>query len=242
MPTAFGPFEPLFDSGDYLELLNLGSGADRAIDRVAVALQAPAAIESFDTLMSDGGWRPHLVGAMACLLDRAGQLDRRQLWNAADGGSWVGPQLVVAALLSDPEFEVRARQRLDNREPLQRSLTAATPAPVTPAVAGVRSALAGFVSRLFGRPTREVTSLIRHVVDGPGTDTMRSAKLVASILAVCHRVPALAAAESAWRDAPEIKHLLAQDVDHSDKIALGWLKAVEALLLKRGVSSSHPTA
>ena len=245
LPTSFGPFSPLFEDGSYLTLLHLGEGAERALDGVASALRDRTAPSSFNSFMCDGGWRPHLVGAIACLLDRQGKLDRLQLWNAADAGSWVSPQLVVAALYSDAEFVSRARQRLDSRgqvrSPAPPAAQRSTVAEI-PESHWIRRQLARLAPRLLGGPAYELNSLMRHVVEGPGADSVRSAKLTASLLAVCHRVPALALSEAAWREEPEVKQLLAQDVDHSEKLALSWMSAAEALFLKRGLPLQQQSA
>jgi hypothetical protein len=247
LPTSFGPFSPLFDSGNYLALLNLGASSERAIDEVSRALREETAPVSFNSFMSDGGWRPHLVGATACLLDRDGTLDRLQLWSAADAGSWVSPQLVVAAMFSDAEFVSRARERLQNFGQVRSAPSAPPedqPQPVSVAAerTWVHRKLARITSWRTWRPTREVSSLVRHVVHGPGTRATRNAKLVASLLAVCHRIPTLAASETAWRGQPEVKQLLVQDVDNSEELALRWMSAVEQLFQKRGTPLQLPSA
>lgn len=98
----------------YLALLGLNG---RAVDAVTLGIardvMLPDASDRFVTLMTGtGGWREHLVGAVACLVDRDAILDRELLWRAADSESWVTPQLVVTAFLTDPLFAARVRERL----------------------------------------------------------------------------------------------------------------------------------
>lgn len=63
-------------------------------------------------LTGSGNWRPHLVGAVAVLLGVNTEATRNALWVSFDG-SWVSPQLAVAAFLRDPAFETNARPRIE---------------------------------------------------------------------------------------------------------------------------------
>lgn len=118
----FGPFAPVFENVDsgipgYLALLHLSSsGVQVAIDRIAVALRGPDAEHWFAALLQEVNWRPHLVGAIAVLLEP--KLDCRLLWGAIDRGSWVIPQLVITAAFVDPMFRKRARERVDVPGPI----------------------------------------------------------------------------------------------------------------------------
>ncbi|WP_437618196.1 hypothetical protein [Sorangium sp. So ce1151] len=62
--------------------------------------------------------RPHLVGAIALLLDQSETLDRNLLWCAIDAGSWVTPQLIDTAVFVDPSFPEKARVRVDEQCPV----------------------------------------------------------------------------------------------------------------------------
>lgn len=102
---------------------------------------------------SQGGWRPQIVGAVAALLSptvHASWIDA--LWVAADGGSWVSPQLAVTAWRLDPQFNVRARERVLSRCPLRNDA-------------------------LLRMPWAE-----RHSLHGPTSGTGHSAKVLSALL------------------------------------------------------------
>jgi hypothetical protein len=117
----FGPFGAVFEKGDlpvpgYLPLLNLNEHREVqvAIDRIQRALQAGDPRRWVTALLKDPNWRPHLVAAIAHLLDRKEKLSRVYLWKAIDSGSWVTPQLIVAAMFSDKAFIQRAIKRVES--------------------------------------------------------------------------------------------------------------------------------
>ncbi|MFO0633719.1 MAG: hypothetical protein U0168_12785 [Nannocystaceae bacterium] len=127
-PPRFGPFVVAFSRDGlgvpgHLALLNLArdrrADTQTVIDRIAHALADAAADRFVAALLAEVNWRPHLVGAIAFLLDRGARLDPALLWQAVDRGSWVTPQLVVTARLTDPDFVHRASARLDARCPVQ---------------------------------------------------------------------------------------------------------------------------
>lgn len=112
----FGPFKSLFDGvytsySGYLPLLGLrpGDATQSAIDRVEHALHAGESQLWLDAMLAERNWRPHLPAAVALLLDRSQTLSPVSLWSAIDRGSWVAPQLVVAALFSDAEFPTKTK-------------------------------------------------------------------------------------------------------------------------------------
>ena len=119
MSTAqFGPFQALFEPGRfevplYLELLNWsGRDIQTAIDLIDEALTRNDATNWVDKLLDDANWRPHLVAALALVLDDGGRLDTGALWRAIDAGSWVTPQLVATAYFVDRTFPERVRERM----------------------------------------------------------------------------------------------------------------------------------
>lgn len=122
--TQFGPFAVVLEEGEldvpgYLELLHLHTpGAQIVIDRVERALSAGDPARWVAALFRDANWRPHLVGAIALLLDQSETLDRNLLWCAIDSGSWVTPQLIVTAVFVDPSFPEKARVRVDEQCPV----------------------------------------------------------------------------------------------------------------------------
>jgi hypothetical protein len=116
--TEFGPFAAVFERGElnvpgHLELLHLhGPGARIVVDRIARALADGDPAQWVAALFRQANWRPHLVGAVALLLDQNETLDRELLWEAVDAGSWVIPQLVAAAVFVDSNFPQRAVARV----------------------------------------------------------------------------------------------------------------------------------
>jgi len=123
----FGPFEAAFaddlEMSGPLLLLNLHreerDNIQTIIDRIHQAMRG----EDIDRWVADmmGGfdWRPHLVGAVAFLLDHRNRLDRSLIWSAIDRGSWVIPQLVATALFTDPLFAGRVRATLNASCPVR---------------------------------------------------------------------------------------------------------------------------
>ncbi|WP_437877288.1 hypothetical protein [Sorangium sp. So ce513] len=154
--TQFGPFEAVFEKGElavpgYLELLPLHQpGAQIVIDRVERALSAGDPARWVAALFRDVNWRPHLVGAIALLLDQSETLDSSLLWHAIDAGSWVTPQLVVTAVFVDPSFPERARVRVDAQCPVR------VPAGLTPAERHSATGRDG----LLGRSGKMMASLL----------------------------------------------------------------------------------
>jgi hypothetical protein len=154
--TKFGPFASAFEKGElrvpgYLELLNLPNRQDAlvVIERVDRALAAGDPEPWVAAMLAEPNWRPHLAAAVAFLLERSARLDAKLLWDAADAGSWVIPQLVVAALFCDPLFARRARQRLDAKCPITtRHWDGVVPAQLEGAVSPRSGKLAAALLRL----------------------------------------------------------------------------------------------
>jgi hypothetical protein len=118
--ATFGPFEVAFNRpapdrvAPYLELLNFAPGAGEALDLVRACLDSSPAPGTFvKEMLSQPDWRPHLVAAVAIILDGGERLVPQDLWGASDRGSWVIPQLVAAAYLADPDFPREARMRIE---------------------------------------------------------------------------------------------------------------------------------
>ena len=126
----FGPFAAVFkyEPGSlpvYLVLLRLSHETSQAmIDRVQSVLSTGEAGGWIDALFDDRDWRPHLVGAVALVLDDNEHLTPAGLWRAIDSESWVIPQLVVTAYYVDPEFPQRLVERIEamcSANPKQRA-------------------------------------------------------------------------------------------------------------------------
>lgn len=95
----------------YLALKSLsGHGAELGLRAVEAGIESSSELqrEVRGLLTSQFGWRVQLVGA--CVVE-CGGLDAetaQTLWSAIDAGSWVSPQLVVAAARNDLRFVERA--------------------------------------------------------------------------------------------------------------------------------------
>jgi hypothetical protein len=59
------------------------------------------------------GWRPNLVGAVAAILTRGSASVSEAIWERLREGSWVAPQLAVAAEAVDENFAQRAAFELE---------------------------------------------------------------------------------------------------------------------------------
>ncbi len=205
---AFGPFAAVFPQGEldvpgYLELLHLAEpSAQIVLDRIEVALAAGDPRSSLDALFDDPNWRPHLVGAVALVLDGGRHLSTASLWRAVDAGSWVTPQLIVSAYFVDPAFPAHCRLRVERGAPI------AVPVGSSPAE--------------------------RHSATGPSGTTRRSAKLMASLVAVGLRVRVLAPWLETHRATAAVADLVALDEDGSADIADRWHDALVRQLAQRG--------
>jgi hypothetical protein len=121
----FGQFSGVFARGDldvpgYLPLLNLGDAEEvlRVVDGIREAYGAGDPSLPVAAMLADRNWRPHLVAAVAFLLDTDSLLDPGLLWSTIERGSWVIPQLAVAAMYTDPDFAPTAAgvvERLGHR-------------------------------------------------------------------------------------------------------------------------------
>jgi hypothetical protein len=146
----FAVFSPVFVSEPgYLDLLNLGPRAAKQ----AVSLVAECCKKSEDPyqeigrLLDETDWRFHIVAAVALSVLGYDGPTFIKLWGAFDAGSWVTPQLAVAAYLRDPSFSENARARIESRCPVNPSrLISMSPVQrhvaAGPAGAGERSAKA----------------------------------------------------------------------------------------------------
>jgi hypothetical protein len=115
--AEFGPFAGVLKSrGEPAPLILLsmrGAQVGAVIDRVEQAMGSEDAVRAVDALFASPDWRPHLLGAVALILDAGRRFDPSAMWKAIDAGSWVTPQLVTTAYLIDPSFADRLRDRLD---------------------------------------------------------------------------------------------------------------------------------
>lgn len=122
--SKFGPFATVFTQSPrsvpgHLELLGLQHDtAQVVIDLIQAVVSTGEAGGWIDALFDDPNWRPHLVGAMALILDDSQHFAPTGLWRAVDAGSWVTPQLVVTAYFIDREFPQRLVERIETMCPV----------------------------------------------------------------------------------------------------------------------------
>jgi hypothetical protein len=208
--SKFGPFAEVFEKGElsvpgYLTLLGLmDDRAQIVMSRIERVVAGGDQEPWIGVLFEDPNWRPHLVGAVAMLLDDGPACCLASLWDAIDAGSWVTPQLVVSALFLDPDFKEAVRARIDNR--------------------------------CVVMPPSGLTPLERHSASGPAGIPARSAKLMASLLAVSAHVPSLSPWLAQVRQEPEVQDLLGADIDGSEAIADDWRKNLMRQFTQRGRS------
>jgi len=109
----FGPFEGVKNTPSISALSHLehGTGTQAALDSVAAAIAGGNTGLWVGRLFAKDSWWFHLVAAVTYLLQAPG-LDPLDLWVAIDRGSRATPQLLVAALLTDPLFPTRASNRM----------------------------------------------------------------------------------------------------------------------------------
>lgn len=210
MLEEFGPFRVAFDKTredvpGHLALLNLFSDdVPEELRRIQRVVRGePDAPIYIDRLLSDANWRPHLVAAAAILFSPKPTRHHSRLWAAIDAGSWVTPQLVVTAYLSDTGFIERAMSRVSRRCPV------IVPGGLSP--------------------------VERHSATGPGGTVDRSAKMMASLVAVCEQIGSIRSwldEEISKRDATK---LISADFDGSGAIVEDWLKSVVTHFQSLGV-------
>lgn len=210
--AKFGPFVAVFERredggmGGYHDLLSLyWDRSATVVEQIASIVEKDDSIGYIRVLLDDPNWRPQIVGAVACLIEsEADVLDN--IWQAVDAGSWVTPQLCVVAYFIDPQFLVRARDRIE--------------------------------ARCLVSPPEGLTPAERHSATGPEGVTMRSAKMLASLLALCELSPPLAGWVRELRADQGIREIL--DVDESwnksDRITSNWFNKVTQLFKERGTT------
>jgi len=123
--SAYPSFAFLFDGSSvsgrthsYLTLLNLfwtEEDAASALAAVRVAARASAHIDGeLAALFREVHWRPNLVAATVMALGYGSDRSLVELWEAFERGTWVTPQLAVAASLRDPAFADTAQRHIEH--------------------------------------------------------------------------------------------------------------------------------
>jgi hypothetical protein len=189
LEASFGPFAAIFEAGGpgYLSLLRVREpGAQIVIDGIAKALSCGESAQWVAALLQEANWRPHLVGAVALLLEPS--LDCQLLWQAVDRGSWVTPQLVVTATLVDPTFREQARSRVATLCPV------VVPVGLTPLQRHSATGPAGEQ----GRSAKMLASLIAASVEFPDLAPWR-AEVVED-----EHIKSLLAKDASWDNSDKI--------------------------------------
>lgn len=207
----FGIFSSLFNStGGYLALLHLNSpftpSAVSAVVKCCQSSDNPH--KEVGALLDECNWRPNLVAAVAISVLSYEDTSNFRLWAAFDSGSWVMPQLAVAAYLSDPDFLGHARVRIALRCPLDSS----------------------------SLPSR--TPLERHIAAGPAGGRKRSAKGAASLVQLVSTLRPTPVWFAREQSSPDLIALLSEDVDRSAQIAENWLLRLKSNLRTLGVENA----
>jgi hypothetical protein len=111
VPSAFVPFFSRPLNSSYMSLLRLGhrDGLDGVLE--AISKSATPEADLVELLLAPD-WRKQLAGAVGAVLRPTARLVEA-VWSAFDRGSWVSPQHVAVARVIDPEFQARARSRID---------------------------------------------------------------------------------------------------------------------------------
>jgi hypothetical protein len=181
-----GVFKPLFGPDNkYLYLLNLREYAPKPPVlspkyRHAVSLVVECCRKSENPYQEIGrlldglNWRPHLVAAVALSASSCDERAFVKLWAAFDSGSWVSPQLAVAAYLRDPNFCNRARARIESLCPVNASQLIST----SPLERHVSAGPAGVVHR-SAKAAASLVHLVSHRENEWLTSALSSAELAA---------------------------------------------------------------
>ncbi len=201
---GYQSFAPLFAHNEqrvppYLHLLNLMPGADASLMLVQQGISISRdRVGEILKLLNENDWRPHLVAACAIAL---GVNDTQVLdaaWMRFDEGSWVSPQLAVAAFIADSGFAQNVRGRIEARCPIQV------------------------------RRSWSLGSMVRHVAMGPSGDYNRSCKALGALLGLASRMPLLQPWAEDQMSTPDVEQMLRDDWDDGFRLAPRWLDTLRA--------------
>lgn len=191
----------------YLVFLNFipNEAVDSSLARLAEAIEHTVHVEDrVRSLLQRSNWRDNLVGAITALF-LSGEHDfSDSLWYAFDRGSWVQPQLAVTASYTDPQFSDNAISRLNTGCLVQIEKT------------WLRRALQKISVRNFELASK------------------RSAKGVASLLAVCGSFPAIEAQMQVFGRRKDIVAILDEDEKDIGELATQWKSSLEAAFERYG--------
>ncbi|QDE87184.1 hypothetical protein BHS07_22110 [Myxococcus xanthus] len=107
--------EPLLVPGGIMDLLHMSNR--QVLLHVEAAIEASTDVQSeLRAILHEKNWRIVLMAAAGIVLAGADEVTLAALWARIDEGSWVHPQLTVAAVLRDPSCDDRVRERLMHHE------------------------------------------------------------------------------------------------------------------------------
>jgi hypothetical protein len=204
--AELGPFKKAFRRHrrlrvpPYLVLLHLMQDGPAALGVIKRASAKRGAGDASKSMLASPEWRAHLVAAVAASIRRYPG-DVVALWDAADRGSWVAPQLVAVLSMLDDDFRAEATDRLRHRCPIRDEPS----------------------DRIEDAP-------LRHVVRGPGRPADRSAKLASALMALLRDSDPDAPVVVEFDDDVELQQLFALDIDNGGTIAVEWRRDLRQLL------------
>jgi hypothetical protein len=190
----------------HLPLLGIGEDADVSVRVIRkVCFESPDPRSEIQGLLRDLNWRPHLVAAIALMVCERDDGLMADLWCAFDEGSWVSPQLAVAAFCLDPEFGHRASTRID--------LLCVGPTP--------RANILDPASR--------------HSASGPESDYGRRCKALSTLVWLASRDPDFGEWTRAKAHEADVAGLIGNDIHRGDRICEHWSAGLLRLLVSEGM-------
>ncbi|WP_164018721.1 pentapeptide repeat-containing protein [Pyxidicoccus trucidator] len=112
-PSFIEPILMLQGGAGLLRLTNR-----RALLHIEAGVDASSDLDAeVSSILKERNWRMHMVAAAAVVLGGANEHTLAALWDVLDRWSWAHPQLTVALLLRDPDFEERVRARMHAASP-----------------------------------------------------------------------------------------------------------------------------
>lgn len=105
--------EPILMPHGALGLLDLRNR--NALKHIEAGVEASSDLDAEVVAMSkERNWRMHMVAAAAVVLGGANARALTAMWEVVDRWSWAHPQLIVALLLRDADFEAHVRDRMSS--------------------------------------------------------------------------------------------------------------------------------
>jgi len=206
-----------------------------SIDEVSKALLWSVDREGdIGALLREADWRCHLVAGVALVVSELRTKPKlvEVLWGVVDAGSWVSPQLGVCLAIIDPDFSLRAKDRIES------GCLVVVPPSATSGEVAARRHVEQAPDGLIGRSAKTIAAFLkfqpkplpplgeemarRHVEEGPDGPVEQSAKTLAALLYLCSLRPECEPWLNRCRADCSTQRLLALDLHHGDKIAEVW--------------------